>query len=27
LTIEKMQSIHDDIIKQMDALMEAYNNG
>ena len=27
LTIEKMQSIHDEIIKQMDALMEAYNNG
>ena len=27
LTIEKMQSIHDDIIKQMDALMEAYNHG
>ena len=27
LTIEKMQSIHDDIIKQMNALMEAYNNG
>lgn len=27
LTTEKMQSIHDDIIKQMDALMEAYNNG
>ena len=27
LTIEKMQSIHDGIIKQMDALMEAYNNG
>lgn len=27
LTIEKMQTIHDDIIKQMDALMEAYNNG
>lgn len=27
LTIEKMQSIHDDIIKQMEALMEAYNNG
>ena len=27
LTIEKMQSIHDDIIKQMDVLMEAYNNG
>lgn len=27
LTVEKMQSIHDDIIKQMDALMEAYNNG
>lgn len=27
LTIEKMQSIHDDIIKHMDALMEAYNNG
>ena len=27
LTTEKMQSIHDDIIKKMDALMEAYNNG
>lgn len=27
LTVKKMQSIHDDIIKQMDALMEAYNNG
>ena len=27
LTIEKMQSIYNDIIKQMDALMEAYNNG
>ena len=27
LTIEKMQSIYDDIIKQMDALMEAYQNG
>nr|DAR93758.1 MAG TPA: hypothetical protein [Caudoviricetes sp.] len=27
LTIEKMQSIHDDIIKQMDELMEAYQNG
>lgn len=27
LTIEQMQSIHDDIIKQMDHLMEAYNNG
>ena len=27
LTIDKMQSIQDDIIKQMDALMEAYNNG
>ena len=27
LTIEQMQSIHDDIIKQMDNLMEAYNNG
>lgn len=27
LTIEKIQSIHDDIIKQMEALMEAYNNG
>lgn len=27
LTIEKMQSIRDDIIKQMGALMEAYNNG
>lgn len=27
LTVKKMQSIHEDIIKQMDALMEAYNNG
>ena len=27
LTPEKMQSIHDDIIKQMDNLMEAYQNG
>ena len=27
LTIEKMQSIYDDIIKQMDNLMEAYKNG
>lgn len=27
LTIEQMQSIHDDIIKQMDNLMEAYQNG
>ena len=27
LTLEQMQSIYDDIIKQMDALMEAYNNG
>ena len=27
LTLEQLQSIHDDIIKQMDALMEAYNNG
>ena len=27
LTIEQIQSIYDDIIKQMDALMEAYNNG
>ena len=27
LTLEQMQSIHDDIIKQMDSLMEAYNNG
>lgn len=27
LTTEKMQSIHDDIIKQMDSLMEAYQNG
>ena len=26
LTIEQIQSIYDDIIKQMDALMEAYNN-
>ena len=27
LTLEQMQSIYDDIIKQMDGLMEAYNNG
>ncbi len=27
LTIEQLQSIHDDIIKQMDNLMEAYQNG
>nr|DAD91889.1 MAG TPA: tail fiber assembly protein [Myoviridae sp. ctKZW4] len=27
LTLEQMQSIYDDIIKQMDHLMEAYNNG
>ena len=27
LTLEQMQSIYDDIIKQMDALMEAYKNG
>lgn len=27
LTIEQMQSIHDDIIKQMDNLMEAYQKG
>lgn len=27
LTEDDLQSIHDDIIKQMDALMEAYNNG
>ena len=27
LTLEQRQSIHDDIIKQMDSLMEAYNNG
>lgn len=27
LTLEKLQSIHDDIIKQMDNLMEAYQNG
>lgn len=27
LTLEQLQSIHDDIIKQMDALMEAYKNG
>ena len=27
LTLEKMQSIYDDIIKQMDNLMEAYQNG
>ena len=26
LTLEQMQSIHDDIIKQMNNLMEAYNN-
>ena len=27
LTLEQLQSIHDDIIKQMGSLMEAYNNG
>ena len=27
LTLEQMQPIYDDIIKQMDELMEAYNNG
>ena len=27
LTLEKLQSIHNDIIKQMDNLMEAYQNG
>ena len=27
LTLEQLQSIHDDIIKQMDNLMEAYPNG
>lgn len=27
LTLEQLQSIYDDIIKQMDALMEAYQNG
>ena len=27
LTLEQMQSIYNDIIKQMDHLMEAYNNG
>lgn len=27
LTLEQLQSIHDDIIKQMDKLMEAYQNG
>ncbi|OOF86698.1 hypothetical protein BKG93_02225 [Rodentibacter ratti] len=27
LTLEQMQSVHDDIISQMDALMEAYKNG
>lgn len=27
LTLEQLQSIHDDIIKQMDNLMEAYQNG
>ena len=27
LKLEQLQSIHDDIIKQMDHLMEAYNNG
>ena len=27
LTLEQLQSIHDDIIKQMNGLMEAYKNG
>ncbi|WP_204321345.1 hypothetical protein, partial [Streptococcus pneumoniae] len=27
LTLEQLQSIHDDIIKQMDNLMEEYQNG
>lgn len=27
LTLEQLQAIRDDIIKQMDELMEAYNNG
>lgn len=27
ITLEQLQSIHNDIIKQMDSLMEAYNNG
>ncbi|WP_315090406.1 hypothetical protein [Aggregatibacter segnis] len=27
LTLEQLQSIYNDIIKQMDELMEAYNNG
>ena len=27
LTLEQLQSIHDDIIKQIDSLMEAYQNG
>ena len=27
LTLEQLRSIHDDIIKQMDSLMEAYQNG
>ena len=27
LTLEQLQSIHDDIIKQMDNLMDAYQNG
>ena len=27
LTLEQLQSIHDDIIKQMNGLMEAYQNG
>lgn len=27
LTLEQLQSIHDDIIKQMDSLMDAYQNG
>jgi len=27
LTLEQLQSIHNDIIKQMDNLMEAYQNG
>ena len=27
ITLEQLQSIHNDIIKKMDSLMEAYNNG
>jgi len=27
LTLEQLQSIHDDIINKMDNLMEAYQNG